>query len=324
MPGLVFNGATATLQGQRETAFRTAPTTPNTQLLKFDTVQFGHKAELSDNATITSQALLDKRDEQDIEGMMMGKHTLDLNDIGWWLALLWGNPTTTGTGPYTHTFTLGLATRPSALLELAFTDGVTARRHRLLGSCLDEKGWDVMESAATFTTKVMAAVEVRPFPATDFDTTPLPRFAIRRACTRQANIYDTLGASTLGDIAKCSINIKNDLTGYAVADGLEGLGQILLGVPSISGSMDALFINNTLMDHALANTSKKLVIVQKDSTGVASMTTTLPNIEFDRPTINIEQRKALVMSGLSWRAHNVAAAAAPTIVLVNDVATYTT
>src|SRR3546814_15413602 len=117
---------TAKLRGQFEDAFRTVPDTPAMQELKFSEMTIGQNADLQDDPTINSAALLDKRDEMDSSADASGKHLLDFNDIGWWLKLLCGAPVPTGTGPSTHVFTVTLDQSLSAMLE--FVIGATDRK----------------------------------------------------------------------------------------------------------------------------------------------------------------------------------------------------
>lgn len=325
---MLYHGRTTTLQGQFATAFRTAPAAPATQLLKFSEIDIGQDADLQDNPTINNQALMDKRTEMDHVISGKGKHILCFNDIGWWLKLLLGAPVTSGTGPYTHVYTLSLDDRPDALLELSLTENDAApstRYHRFLGMMLNALSWDVLEKDQSFETELMGAVEVKPFPVTPFDATPNARYATSRACTKGGEVYDgaNLAATTLGRISKASARIFNDLEGFALADGQEGYGHIQVGQPMIEGSLSALFENNTLMDHALAHTSKAVKLLSKSADGAHSLKLECPNAEFDRPHIVVPTSKGLVADGIKWRAHHVDGAAAPTITLINAIANYT-
>lgn len=323
----MYHGRTSTMAGQFETTYRTPPGAPATQLLKFSEIDLGQDADLQDNPTINNQALMDKRTEMDHVVSGKGKHILCLNDIGWWLKLLLGAPVTTGAGPYTHVYTLSLADRPSALLELALTenDGAPSTRyHRFLGILLNALSWNVLEKDQSFETELMGAVEVKPFPVAAFDAVPTARMAISRACTKGGEVYDgaNLAATTLGKISKASARIFNDLEGFALADGLEGYGHIQVGQPMIEGSLSALFETDTLMDHALAHTSKGLKLVSKSADGAHSLKLDCANVEFDRPHIVIPTSKGLIADGIKWRAHHVDAAAAPTVTLINATAAY--
>lgn len=324
----VYHGRTTTLAGQFETTYRTPPGVPTTRLLKFSEIDLGQDPDLQDNPTINSQPLMDKRTEMDHVVSGKGKHILCFNDIGWWLKLLLGAPVTSGVGPYTHTFTLSLNDRPSALLELALTENDAApstRFHRYLGILLNALSWNVLEKDQSFETELMGAVEVKPFPVAAFDAAPDARYPTSRACTKGGEVYDAANyaASTLGKISKASARIFNDLEGFPLADGLEGYGHIQVGQPMVEGSLSALFENATLMDHALAHTSKGLKLVSKSADGAHSLKLDCANVEFDRPHIVVPTSKGLVADGIKWRAHHVDAAAAPTVVLINATANYT-
>lgn len=327
----VYHGRTSTLAGQFATAFRTAPATPSTRLLKFSEIDIGQDADLAENPTINNQPLQDKRTDMNHVVSGRGKHILCLNDIGWWLKLLWGTPVTSGVGPFTHTYTLNLSDRPDALLELALTENDAApstRYHRFLGMMLNALSWDVLENDQNFETELIGAVEVKPFPVAPFAATPAARMATSRACTKGGEVFDgaNYAASTLGKISKASVRLFNDHEGFNLADGQEGYGYVQLGQPMIEGSLSALFEPGTLMDHSLAHTSRALRLVSKSGDAVHSLTLTCPNVEFDRQHVMIKTSKGLVADGIKWRAHHVDAAAAPTIVLVNAMpaATYAT
>lgn len=323
MSNTTYFGGNAKLAGQLESTFRTAPGTPAGQLLKFDSLKIGRNVDLQDNNTIAGQLLPFKRDEMDSAIQGSGTHILDLNDIGWWLTLLLGQSTTTGSGPYTHTFTLSFNPRPSATLELAMANASTSRYLDFLGMMLSEIEWDVLDKNQSFKTTLIGAVQ-SPFPATSTPlySAPASLWATLRACSKGGAIYDVSGSSTLGAITKGNVKISNDLQPQKLADGQEGYGQILLGTPMITGSLAAIFDDSTLMDAALSGTSKPLVLVSKNAAGNRSLTLNLPHVEFDRPQYEVKDRKAIIAEGINYRAHYLSGDAAPTIVLVNDVATY--
>lgn len=319
----VYHGRTATLMGQFEAAYRTIPDAEDiaAQLLKFSEIEIGDDADLQDDPTINNNALVEKRDEMDSTVSATGKHILCLNDFGWWAKLALGAPVTTGAGPYTHVFTLDLAPRPSALLELRLGPATGYRYERYLGMVLNELGWNVMEADQSFTTGLIGAVQVKPRPVAAYDAAPAARYAKSRACTKRGAIYDVDGASTLGEITKGAVTLTNDLEGQKIADGQEGFGCVLLGQPRLSGTLTALFAPGSVVDAAFAHSSKKLVMVSKNAAGTHSLTLTVPNVEFDRPKTTVKTSKGLVMD-LNWRAHHVDGADPVTISLTNAVPNY--
>lgn len=315
----VYHGRTATLGVQTETAYRTAPGAPNVQLMKFSKVTMGREAELAEDSTINADPLMEKRDEMDSTGPISMESILCLNDIGTWLRMLLGPPVTTGTGTYTHTFTLNLDDRPSALFELAVSESSPSTRfHRHLGVMLNSLEWDVRDAAQDIKAEFIGAIEVRPYPGSAFDASPTALRAKNRACSKNGRVWD--GTDPIGDVAKATVRFENDLEGQLLADGQEGFGYVLLGQPKVSGTMDVLFTPASLVDDALARTSKAMVLTSKNTAGTHTLTVNIPQAEFDVPRVAIETSKGIVVTGLNWMAHK--GGAPLTVVLVNGVASY--
>ena len=301
---------------QRETSFRTAPGVPAAFEMKFSTVDFGRQQQRDDDPTINANPLAEKQTVGDETPGGSIKAKLDLNDAGQWLSLLWGTPDTSGAGPYTHIFTVTLADRPSALLELGYL--AAAKFPRWLGVMLDSMAWSVVDGDQSVDLNLIGATEVSPVPGAAFDAAPTA-YANNYACVKAGDVYDVQGASTLGKIASADVTIANDLEGKALADALPGYGAILLGQPAIGGNISALFETGTLFDHAFAQTSKAMTLVSKNAAGDASLTLNCPQVEFGEPKHSIQTSKGLVVE-TTWRAHKAATPA--TIVLVNGIASY--
>lgn len=315
----VYHGRSATLAHQFETAYRTAPVSPDAQLMRFSTVTMGREAELAPDTTINADALMEKRDEMDSNAPIQLKAILCLNDIGTWLRMLLGAPVTTGMGPYTHVFTLDLADRPSALMELSLSESTPSTRfHRHLGVMLNSLQWNVRDAAQDITAEFVGAIETRPYPVTVFDETPTALRAKNRACSKNGRVWD--GTGSIGDVAEATVRFFNELEGQNLADGLEGFGYTLLGQPAVSGTANILFTPAALMDDALARTSKHLVLTSKNSAGTATLTVDIPQAEFDVPRIPVETSKGIVVNGLNWMAHK--GETPVTVTLVNSIASY--
>lgn len=323
MPETIFYGRQATLIAQFEDDFRTQPANEDiaAQTLKFSEFTIGQEAELQEDPTIDPAVLAEKRDEQDSTVTGSGKHIFCLNDFGFWAKMLLGDPVTTGPGPYTHTWTLTNDLRPSALME--FADGPADNRefHRYFGMKLNELAWAVMEADQSFTTGLIGAVELKPFPVAAYHDAPAAKYAKSRACKKRGNVYDVLNNSTLGEITKANVSINNDLDAEAFADGREGFGVIMTGDVRITGSISVLLKPGTAVQAALTHTSKKLVLASANAAGTHSATLTLPNIEFDRPKQERKTSKGIRVD-LNWRAHKQAGADPVTLVVVNAVPSY--
>lgn len=314
----IYKGRNAQLLLQRETVFRTAPGTPAAFKMKFMDLDVSDSEDYSEDATIdNSSPLVVKRGDSDEGWAAKITAPLDLNDIGQWLALLWGAPVTTGTGPYVHTFTLGLSDRPSALLDLGYSDATKFRQW--LGAVMNSMSWSINEKDQNLSLELVPAVEVQPRPSTAFDAAPTA-FAANRACKKAGNVYDVSGSSTLGRITAADITLTNDHESVQLADGLVGYGAHILGQPAISGKLTALFGSDTsMLTYIEGHTSVPLILKSTNAAGNASLVVNIANVEFAKPKHVIPNSKGLVIE-TDWRAHS--GGAAPTIVLTNGIASY--
>ncbi len=313
----IRHGRNTQLLLQREATFRTAPSTPAAFLMKWTELEFGRDPQRAEDPTIQNTPLAVKKDCGDAVFGGSLKSILCLNDIGQWLTLLWGTPVTTGAGPYVHTWTLGMAARPSALLELGYINA--SKYPRWLGAMLNTLSWDIKEADQSISMEFLAGEEVTPEPTAAFDAAPTS-YAKNRACSKGGEVYDVQGASTLGRVSKASIKIGNDFEGQNVADGKEGFGEILLGQPTIDGSVTVLFDDGTnIFDYGRDHTSKPMTLISRNDDDSASLKLVLPAVEFDEAKHKISTSKGLLVD-TNWRAH--ADTTAPTLVLTNGISGY--
>lgn len=313
----VRHGRNAQLLLQRETQYRTAPATPAAVKMKFSEIEFGRDPQRVDDPSINGDPLPQKRDPGASTFGGSLKAILCLNDIGQWLTLALGAPTTTGTGPYTHTWTLTLDPRPSALMELGYLSA--GKYPRWLGVMLNSLSWDIKEAEQSMSLELLAGIEVTPEPTTPWDTAPT-EYAKARAVSKRGEVYDVAGGNTLGRVTKASIKIANDLEGQPIADGTDGFGEILLGQPTIEGSVSVLFGDGvSVFDYGRDHTSRPMTLISASEGGSETLTVSLPAVEFDEIKHQIATSKGLVVE-TNWRAH--ADASAPTITLVNGISGY--
>ncbi len=315
----VRHGRNTQLLLQRESTYRTAPGAAAAFSMKFNPgLKIGRNPVRVQDPTVKATPMEEKTDTAD--AMVTGglSSILCLNEIGQWLTLLWGAPSTTGAGPYTHVFTCDLNDRPSALMELGYL-GAPADYERWLGMMVSKLSWNVIEAEQNMSLELIGAEEVEPAPTTPWDAAPTV-YAKNRAQGRQGNVYDVVGASTLGDVVEASVEITNDLEGQTLADGLEGYGRVLVGQPAISGS--ARFILDTaeaIRDYGKNHTSLPLTLESKNAAGDASLKLILPAVEFEEMPHEIQSSKGLHID-TNWRAHSNANP--PTIELVNSIPSY--
>lgn len=311
-------GALSKLLFQKETAFRTLPSPVAAKVMPFTTYNVGRDPRRQADNSITSSPLPAKNDQGNaIVGGPFGS-VLDLRSIGNWLLLLFGAPTTTGTGSYTHTFPINGNDRQSALLELGHSD--ISKFYRTLGAKLNKLSWNVLDNDQNISGEIIAAFETEEAAAFDAAPTSYDQF---RACSAGGKVWDGAG-STLGSVVGGSVAINNNMKGYELADGdvtKPGYGLIDQGDLEFTGTLRAVFDGASAYALARANTSTRLALVSKATVGANTFTLTvdMPYVELIEKTVPKEGKSGLFVD-LDWRAH--AGATLPTVVLVNDVPSY--
>ena len=184
----------------------------------------------------------------------------------YWLRLAFGNPTTSGaSSPYTHVYKAGTA-RPSFTIEHQFTELATDKFFQYTGckiSGMSISAGDDGELIATF--DVVGAVET--IASSSFDSTPTTL-----TLTRLKNTHLSLkeGGSAISNAKMVDFNINFNLdTNQYVIGGGGVLGSLPDGIMSVSGNLNALFEDTTILTKAIAGTESSLELT---FTGSASST----------------------------------------------------
>lgn len=323
MPCKVFHGRSAKLIGQfsGQAAYRQPPASADAIVLPFSTIELARNPLRPDDDTVRGGELAQRRYEQDQSPDGKASSKFWLNEMGFWLKAMFGDPVTTGTGPYTHVFTLNLSAPPDALLELSMTDGTDNRFNRFLGMVVSRMNLQPFEDTPKWDADLFMSHEIRPRPTTAWDSDPTSYAGAQlKRCT--GIIADEIGTNTLGEISKSNFEFNMALDPQHLADGNEGHSCILVGEPSITGTMNALFTAGTLMDFAEDNTAKRLQLTMNDGadTNPLSLALDIPEVEFDEPAHAVTTKQGLVVD-VAWRATQHASNK-PTITLVSDVEAY--
>lgn len=318
----IYHGNTGSLTAQLQTSIRATPGVPAAKRLKFDEFSMSRAPVRSPNNTIRNVALMNKNDEMDERPEATFTAAFCLNDIGWWLTMLLGQPTTSGAGPtYTHEWTFDAGLRPTALVELALrTVSGTARRRRGLGLFLNQLNWDPMAEKQQVQGQLMYAQEVLPPPSTDFHAAAA-FYPLSMAATHRGRIFDGTSDVELGQISAGSVNITNNAEGIPLADGERGYGGYIIGsqaLPALNGQLTALFTDDTLWDKAKDNESSALVFRSANAANTHHLTTSIGQAAFNEPswTSGLAAGKFVQVD---WYAHD---GADVTFTLVNAVTSY--
>jgi len=196
---------------------------------------------------------------QDVNGPIVVP--LDSDAMPYWLAAMFGDPSTTGSDPYTHEFKVG-SSMPSISIEEAFEDLASNRYQRFVGC-------KIASFEATFggdgelvaNLNVMGAQMSHETSA--FDAAP-DTVSLDRVNNFSAAILE--GGGSLSNATELSINIDFGLDPDQFVIGGSGIrGDIPEGFVTVTGNLKVLFEDDTLLDKATGDTETSLKITVTES-----------------------------------------------------------
>lgn len=177
---------------------------------------------------------------------------IDARFLGIWLKALFGEPVTTGTGPYTHEFQSGGWALPSMAIEIGNPEVPSYRMNS--GCVANTISWQMRRSGlVTATVSVIAQGESKAAASATGTLTQLnlQRFGAFNGAIRREG-------SQLGNVVSGSVTYTNNL------DRIETIrndGMIDGADPSIaklSGEITLRFADETLLDQAIDGTAAEL------------------------------------------------------------------
>lgn len=273
-------GRKAQLLLDYETTFGQDPATPVGIKMPFNTCGLRGVRNLIDDTVIrnTRNPAQPSRGNQNVEGDIVVP--VDVIGIGYWLRAMFGAPTTTGTGPYTHTFKPG-DLQPSLVLAKEFTD---------IGQYLKYNGCKVSKMAVTFggdgeltaTFTIMGAKET--IGVSSYDTTPT-EITLTKFSHFQATIQEGGLACAIGTEVRLEVDFDLDGDQYVIGGG--GIrGDIPEGMVKPSGSITALFQDATLLNKAVNGTESSLKVTL--TSGTNSLEIFIPELIYEQQSPGIE------------------------------------
>lgn len=299
-----------------ETTFGSNPVTAAGKKLPFNSLEVSGSQNLIDPATITGtrNPVAPGKGNLSVDGGIT--IPMDLNAIGYWLKAMFGAPTTTGAGPYTHVFKVG-SSQPSVVLEKGFTD---IGQYMLYNGCKISTFKTSFGGDGELTAQmdIMGAKET--IGATEYDATP-DAVELNRLNNFQASLKEggvAFATATSGDF-----NLDFGLDGDQYTIGANGArGDIPEGILNITGSLKTLFADATLLNKGVNGTKSSLEVAFTLSAD-ASLTFLFPEIVYERKTPPISG-PAGVSTELGWRAFfgNDVNASAVVVTLKNSIASY--
>ncbi len=244
---------------------------------------------------------------------------VEAESIGFWLKALFGAPTTTGTGPYTHVFAVGAATSlPSMALETWMPQVPSA--HVVVGAVADTLAIEVSPTGRLQATIGLIAKEEKD-PAsssgagTPSEFTAYTRFPAASACLERN------GAALTSKGESASLNASNELDPVRFLCGDGVVGEILPQRSTVTGAATLRFGDTTVLQQAIDMTASTMTI-KMDPGGTESLTFLMHEVYLPRPKVEVPGPGGIQAN------FDLAAVADPstgkqmTVTLVNNTASY--
>ena len=298
-----------------ETAYGQTPSLASAVKLPFNKNTLTARQTLTESQTITGRrdATVPVRGKIDVNGNLVVP--MDAKFIGYWLKAMFGTPATTGSDPYTHVFKPG-DSMPSLVLEKGFTDINAFNLYnggKVNNFSLSLGG----DSELTASIDILGAKET--VGADSFVTTPLD-LPLVRFNNFQAPVEE--GGQVLANCTGVDLTIGFGLDGDIYSIGGQGCRTAISEGPlQVSGTVDVLFEDQTLLNKAINGTESSLKITLTN--GGYSFELLLPEIVYERTSPGIESAKGILIN-LPFKGYyeNNAAETSIQATLVNDVASY--
>jgi hypothetical protein len=240
---------------------------------------------------------------------------IDAEAFGFWLKAAFGDPDTSGTGPWTHAFQSGGWVLPSLSIETGMPE--VPRFAMYSGCVLDQLTWQMQRSGLlTATARLVAQGET--VGATSSAGTPaaleLKRFG-------HFNGAISRNGSALGNIVSAEVTYANNLDRIETirADGrIDGADP---SIAALTGRIEVRFADQTLVTQAINGEPCELEFAYSLPSG-ESFTFTVHAVFLPRPRIEIQGPQG-VQATFDWQAAKDGTLGRMcTAILVNDIESY--
>lgn len=310
-------GALSKLVGLTQTAFGAVPGVPDAELLYVRSFEFSDNQPLEQDPTLAGGL---RGEQEPSRGRVdaSGNAVVTMApSIAFWLKHLIGTPTTTGAGPYTHTFAVAggaNAIPAAALFERDFSSRIaTPGRFVRDQDVRIESATFAFSSASSFQTATfnLRGAKQKSMPVAAIDATPTDNGHRAWGISNVTLLLDE-GATEVC-VETLNMTWSNDLDTdlYCLNDG----GQrhdLPEGQALISGDGVAQFDTPALQVKALADTSLALKVTLSRGNGLGtlgneSLVFNIPLSKLDAPTPAISGPKGLKQN-FTWRAFRASGA----------------
>lgn len=243
---------------------------------------------------------------------------VDSGLMPYWLAAMFGDPTSTGADPYVHEYKIA-DTMPSITLETAFEDLDTDQYDQFVGckvASMDiEVGGDGELVAGLNIIGANDSLE-----SSSFDGSPT---AVTLARLDNFEAAITEGGGALANAKSLSFNIDFGLDQSNYVIGGSGiLGSIPEGIVGVSGNIKTLFEGTTLLDKALASTETALKLTVTNSAS-SVFELEVQELQYERNSVDVPGPQGLEVD-LNFQGYYTNGSEASAIVarVTNAVASY--
>lgn len=220
---------------------------------------------------------------------------LDSDAFWYWLKAMFGDPSTSGAGPYVHEFKVPTS-QPSLTMEHQYTD---LTQYAKFNGCkvsqwAMEFGGDG-ELVSNF--EIVGATEA--IGSSPFDASPTA-LTIRRLQNFQATLNEGGGALSNARSISFTVDMGLDVDQHVIGDG-GTLGDIPEGVIGVGGNLTTLFEDVTLLNKAINSTESSIEIIVTISANY-KISILFPEVQYARNTPGIEGPGGILVS-LDWQAY---------------------
>lgn len=317
-------GSAVQLQLIEETVWGTTPGTPTGYVIPVASIGGNwFSRRLLDNPTLRANRnpSAPVRGNTAVSGSF--QFPLSLSAWGWIQKHCVGTPATSGAGPYTHLSKCDFsgATAGSDLAAgVTFQIGHTGiAQYHIFDGC-KINGFTVnasSEGVAMFDVQVVGQGYTQA--TSSLDSTPV---SYTDTALDHFLLTMTEGGSTISNVKECSLTFSNNCDTSQYVVGSAGLiGSLPTGVASVSGSITALFENDTLLAKGEDHTESDLTLTW--TSGTYSLALHIPELVYEPASPAVQGPDGVVLS-MNFRGYSVNDADLTCLkaTLINGVATY--
>lgn len=308
-----------TLNYVTEETYGTTPAISSGEMIKlpFNSFEMGSDEEMIEPGTIRGSRYQAEPSFGNISVQGRGTIPLDVRNIGYWLKLLMGNPNTTGSGTYTHTFNPATML-PSASFEIGFSD--ISSYHVFTGCKVNSMAFSFQKSTElTADVEILGKSETAPS-GSSIAVSPtslvFDRFNAKGVSLQKGGIAITT-------IRKLDFSIRNELaTDIFCIDGTGFRNSLPETNFIVDGSFEVLFENQDIYNEAINGTETSLQVTCTNGTN--SLVFNIYEIKFPRRSLS-SSASAPVFMEVPFKAYyqDNAQAVPIRITLTNNTASYT-